>query len=150
MLPGSYADLAGISGGDEIVAVENTPTPTWESTVLALLDASLDESGSVDLAVRDPQGGERHVQAHFDTSSDLLQAGGVLENFGLVPWRPPAVIDRLVAGGAGERAGLQPGDRIIRITSYNVCYTKLLRPNDWAWATMRSVASLRASSSSSV
>jgi regulator of sigma E protease len=114
VVPGSYAAMAGISVGDEIVAVENTPTPTWESTVLALLDASLAESGRVDLAVRDPQGGERHLQAHFDTSSELLQAGGVLENFGLGPWRPPAVIDRLVAGGAGDRAGLQPGDRIIR------------------------------------
>jgi len=113
VMPGSYADLAGISSGDEIVAIENSPTPTWESTVLALLDASLAESGSVDLALRDPQGGERHVQAHFDTSSELLQAGGVLENFGLGPWRPPAVIDRLVGGGAGERAGLQPGDRVI-------------------------------------
>jgi regulator of sigma E protease len=114
VVPGSYADMAGISAGDEIVSVENTPTPTWESTVLALLDASLAESGSVDLAVRNPQGGERHVQAHFDSSSELLQAGGVLENFGLGPWRPPAVIERLVSGGAGERAGLQPGDRIIR------------------------------------
>jgi len=112
--PGSLAAMAGIVSGDEIVAVENTPTPTWENTVLALLDASLAESGSVDLVVRDPQGAERHLQARFDNSSELLQAGGVLENFGLGPWRPPAVIDRLVAGGAGERAGLQPGDRIIR------------------------------------
>jgi regulator of sigma E protease len=114
VVPGSYAAMAGIVSGDEIVAVENTPTPTWEATVLALLDASLAESGNVALNVRDPQGAERHLQVQFDTSSELLQAGGVLENFGLEPWRPPAVIDRLVAGGAGERAGLLPGDRIVR------------------------------------
>jgi len=114
VIPGSYADMAGIVSGDEIVAVDNVPTPTWEGTVLALLDSSLAESGSVALTVRDPQGAERLLQVQFDTSSELLQAGGVLENFGLEPWRPPAVIDRLVAGGAGERAGLLPGDRIIR------------------------------------
>jgi regulator of sigma E protease len=112
VVPGSYADRAGIVSGDEIVAVEDIPTPTWENTVLALLDASLADSGGVDLVVRDRQGAERHVQAHFDTSSELLQAGGVLENFGLEPWRPPAVIDRLVPGGAGARAGLLPGDRV--------------------------------------
>jgi regulator of sigma E protease len=120
VIPGSDAAAAGIVSGDEIVAVGNTPTPTWENTVLALLDASLAESGSVDLAVRDPQGGERHLQAHFDSSSELLQAGGVLENFGLGPWRPPAVIDRLIAGGAGERAGLQPDDRIIRANGESI------------------------------
>ncbi len=114
VVPGSYAAMAGIDSGDEIIAVENTSTPTWESTVLALLDASLAESGRVGLTVRDPQGAERQLQARFDTSSELLQAGGVLENFGLEPWRPLAVIDRLVAGGAGERAGLLPGDRIVR------------------------------------
>jgi len=114
VIPGSYADMAGIVSGDEIVAVDNVPTPTWEGTVLALLDSSLAESGSVALSGRDPQGAERLLQVQFDTSSELLQAGGVLENFGLEPWRPPAVIDRLVAGGAGERAGLLPGDRIIR------------------------------------
>jgi regulator of sigma E protease len=114
VIPGSYADMAGIGVGDEIVAVENTPTPTWEGTVLALLEASLAESGRVDLTVRNPLGEERHLQTQFDSGSELLQAGGVLENFGLGPWRPPAVIDRLVAAGAGERAGLQPGDRIIR------------------------------------
>jgi regulator of sigma E protease len=113
VVPGSYAATAGIVSGDEIVAVDNVPTPTWEGTVLALLDASLAESGSVALTVRDPQGAERQLQVQFDTSSELLQAGGVLENFGLEPWRPPAVIDRLVAGGAGERAGLLPGDRIV-------------------------------------
>jgi regulator of sigma E protease len=114
VMPGSYAAMAGIVSGDEIVAVDKVPTPTWEGTVLALLDASLAESGSVALTVRDPQGAERQLQVQFDTSSELLQAGGVLENFGLEPWRPPAVIDRLVAGGAGERAGLLPGDRIVR------------------------------------
>jgi regulator of sigma E protease len=114
VMPSSYAAMAGIVSGDEIVAVDKVPTPTWEGTVLALLDASLAESGSVALTVRDPEGAERQLQVQFDTSSELLQAGGVLENFGLEPWRPPAVIDRLVAGGAGERAGLLPGDRIVR------------------------------------
>jgi regulator of sigma E protease len=54
------------------------------------------------------------LQASFESSDELLQKGGVLENFGLTPWQPPAVIDRLVEDGAGARAGLQPGDRIVQ------------------------------------
>jgi len=112
--PGSYAEQAGISSGDEILAIGDTPTPTWEATVLALLDASLDGDESVTLTLRTPEGLERHLQASFAASDELLQKGGVLENFGLSPWQPPAVIDSLVEDGAGARAGLQPGDRIIQ------------------------------------
>jgi len=120
VIPGSFADQAGIVAGDEIVAIEGVPTPTWESTVMALLDASLEDTGSVDMSVRDTRGGTRQLQASFTTGSELLQKGGVLENFGLSPWRPPAVIDRLVAGGAGERAGLQPGDRVIKADAESI------------------------------
>ena len=37
-----------------------------------------------------------------------------MKNFGLDTWQPSATIDRLVEGGAGERAGLQPGDLILK------------------------------------
>jgi regulator of sigma E protease len=114
VMPDSYAEQAGILSGDEILAVEETATPTWEATMLALLDASLDGHDSVMLMVRNSQGVERHLQASFESSDELLQKGGVLENFGLTPWQPPAVIDRLVEDGAGARAGLQPGDRIVQ------------------------------------
>lgn len=111
--PASYAAAAGILAGDEILAVEGKATPTWEATVLALLEASLDDLDTVTLAVRDAGGRERQLQAHFDTPDELLKKGGVLGNFGLSPWQPPALIESLVAGGAGERAGMLPGDRVI-------------------------------------
>jgi regulator of sigma E protease len=112
--PDSYAEQAGIASGDEILAIGQTSTPTWEATVLALLDASLDSNDAVTLTVRTAAGAERHLQASFESTDELLQKGGVLENFGLTPWQPPAVIDHLVADGAGARAGLQPGDRIVQ------------------------------------
>jgi regulator of sigma E protease len=112
--PDSYAEQAGIVSGDEILAVGATATPTWETTVLALLDASLGGHDAVALTVRNSQGVERHLLASFESSDQLLKKGGVLENFGLTPWQPPAVIDRLIEDGAGARAGLQPGDRIVQ------------------------------------
>ena len=111
--PASYAAEAGFLSGDEILAVAGEPTVTWEATVLALLDASLDGLNTVAVAVRDAAGQERHLQVHFDNPDELLKKGGVLENFGLSPWQPQAVIESLVAGGAGERDGLLPGDEVV-------------------------------------
>lgn len=111
--PASYAAEAGILNGDEILAIAGKPTATWEATVLALLEASLDGRDTVAVAVRDADGQERHLQVHFKTPGELLKKGGVLENFGLRPWQPPAVIESLVAGSAGERAGLLPGDQVV-------------------------------------
>lgn len=111
--PGSYAAEAGIRGNDEILAVNGESTPTWEATVLALLEADLDGLERVAVTIRDDDGQERHLQAHFESPDELLKKGGVLENFGLSPWQPPAMIESLVAGGAGERAGLLPGDQVV-------------------------------------
>jgi regulator of sigma E protease len=112
--PGSLAARAGIVAGDELLSVNDEPTPTWESAVLALLDAGLEGSQAIRITVRNDAGRERQLQAQLDNVDELLQKGGVLENFGLGPWQPPAIIDRLTAGGAGERAGLRSGDRILR------------------------------------
>ena len=111
--PASYAADAGILSGDEIISVEGQPTLTWEATVLALLEAGLDGLDTVAVTVRDAGGQERHLQVRFETPDELLKKGGVLENFGLTPWQPPAVIESLVDGGAGARAGILPGDHIV-------------------------------------
>jgi len=113
VLPSSYAAAAGMRAGDEILSIEKQSTLTWEATMMALLDANLDGKEIIHVAVADADGNERHLQAYFEEPDALLKKGGVLDNFGLKPWRPPAVIDRLVEGGAGERDGLQPGDEVV-------------------------------------
>lgn len=113
VLPSSYAAAAGIRAGDEILSIENQPTPTWETAIMALLTANLDGKNIVNLRVVDSAGNKRYLQAFFGSPDALLKKGGVLDNFGLGPWRPPAVIERLVEGGAGERAGILPGDKVV-------------------------------------
>jgi regulator of sigma E protease len=126
VIPGSYAAQAGIVAGDEIIAIQGEPTPTWETAVMSLLDASLDERESIDLSVRDPGGVERRLQVPLTRSEELLDKGGVLHNFGLAPWQLPAVLDELVAGEAAERAGLRSGDHIIAADG-----TPVAGWNDW-------------------
>jgi regulator of sigma E protease len=114
VLPGSLAEQAGILAGDEILAVRDQPTPTWESVLVELLDAGLDGQGELGLRVRSAEGTERDLGLTLDSSARrLLDKGGVLENFGLKPWQLPAVIDKVIEGKAAQRAGLRPGDRIV-------------------------------------
>ena len=120
--PSSYAAQAGIIPGDEIISIENKLTPTWEAVVLKLLDSSLDDRQSVMLTVTGADGTDRQLAASFEVPGKLLQKGGVLENFGLSPWQPPAVIDRLVTDGAGERGGLRSGDRVIMADGTAISY----------------------------
>ncbi len=125
VVPASFAAEAGFVSGDEILSVRDRPTPTWESAVMALLDAGLSEQPVFDVHVRDSGGRERALQVHLDMPDKLLEKGGVLKNFGLETWQPAAIIDRLVEGGAGQRAGLQAGDLILRADGERV--------RNWAW-----------------
>jgi regulator of sigma E protease len=110
----SLAAAADIRVGDEILSIDGQPTPTWEATLMELLDASLGDQTSIPLTVRGADGDERRLQAGLG-DGELLEKGGVLENFGIGVWQLPPVIDEIVPGGAAEQAGLQSGDRILGV-----------------------------------
>lgn len=112
---GSQAAMAGFQGGDEIVAVGDSRVRTWSEAALALLDQGLHDEGARVL-VRDQEGAQRERRIRLD-SLGHEGAGGSLEAIGLRPWNPPIppVVERLREGGAGARAGLQAGDRIIGV-----------------------------------
>jgi len=112
--PGSPAAHAGFQPQDEILRVGERDAHTWQTAVLALLDAALDRR-AVDIEVRGADGvlQERHLD--LTQEDGLLDRGNLLDHIGLKPWRPelPAVMGKLVPGGAADRAGFRPGDRII-------------------------------------
>lgn len=122
----SLAAQAGMRAGDEILSVDGEPTPTWETAVLALLDAGLAEQAVVDIRVQDESGAERRLQAQLGEDSRLLDKGGVLENFGIGLQQLPAVIDRVTGGGAAELAGMQAGDEVLEVDG-----TAIGSWNDW-------------------
>ncbi|MCC7258062.1 MAG: RIP metalloprotease RseP [Gammaproteobacteria bacterium] len=113
--PGSVAATAGLAGGEQIVAVGGRATATWDGAVVAMLDRLL-EAGRIDLTVRDADGRERGVT--LDTAgraAELTEPGRLFPGLGFEPWTPPlpAVVGEVLPGGAAERAGLQPQDRIL-------------------------------------
>jgi len=115
VIAGTAAASAGFVPGDEILSIKGKATPSWESAVLTLLDAGLDEPASFAVSVREPDGRERDLHVELGASTRLLDKGNLLENFGIKPWRPvyPALIDRLDPDGPAQRAGLQPGDLVL-------------------------------------
>jgi len=114
--PDSPAAVAGLRHGDEIIAVDGESTPTMNSVVQALLYKAV-KGESVTLRVRDSQGFERQLALSLPPVGEEAGSPDILEKVGITPLKPVVepVIDEVLAGSAAERAGLQPGDRVIAI-----------------------------------
>ncbi len=113
--PGSYAARAGLEFGDRIVAVGNTETPDWESTLVAILDRMVAD-GAVPLTLEDENGRQRRATILVgDDASRLTEPGLLFEGLGFLPWRPAAVIAAVSEGGAASQVDLETGDRITSV-----------------------------------
>jgi regulator of sigma E protease len=116
--PGTPAAVAAFQSGDTIAAIADTPVRTWEEVRLALLKAAVAHR-AVDVDVRTDSGtfalrsldlsGIRPEQVN----SDFLDAVGLMPLKGGI--RP--VIETVLPGSVAERAGLQPGERIVAVNA---------------------------------
>jgi regulator of sigma E protease len=113
--PGSYAAHAGLEFGDRIVAVGDEETGDWESALKSIFDRMLAD-GEVPLTVEDDRGRQRRAVLRVgEDAARLTEPNMLFEGLGFEPWRPPAVIGELSAGGAAAASGLEVGDRITAI-----------------------------------
>ena len=113
----SIAERAGFASGDEIVAVGGVATPTRERVVLAIIGRLMD-GAPAQVSLRDEQGGSREVELRLDGDTHALtEPGALLPGLGFDFWYPavPAIVGKVVPGSPAERAGLQPGDRVVSI-----------------------------------
>lgn len=118
--PGSYAARAGLTFGDRIIAVGDTETPDWESTLVAMLDQMVGK-GAVPLTLENEDGTRRRATILVgDDASKLTEPGLLFEGLGFFPWRPAAVIAAVSEGGAASQVDLQAGDRITSVDSQTV------------------------------
>jgi regulator of sigma E protease len=111
---GSIAAAAGLLQDQEIIAVGERDTPTWNSAVLGILDELLTD-GLIDLTVREPGGATRRIELDIrGREAELTEPGALLAGLGFEPGPVrPAVLGELTPGLAAERAGLRSGDRVL-------------------------------------
>lgn len=114
--PATPAATAQLRAQDMIVSINGQATPSWQDVRWILLDLVL-QKRQADIELRTVEG--RSVSRMLDmsvlTPADL--DGDFLQKIGLQPYQPPVypVIDKVIEGGAAQRAGLQAQDRILRV-----------------------------------
>ena len=117
VIPDSLAARAGIAIGDEVVAVDGKPTPTWQLLQQQLMKR-IGETGPLQISTkRDHEDVVRDATIHLDSwlikESDPDLIGGL----GIDLWHPKfdAVIGEVTADSPAAKAGLKTGDRIVAV-----------------------------------
>ena len=114
---GSIAAKAGLSPGQEIVAVDGEATSGWAAVNLQLV-RRLGESGAVQLLVRE-EGSSADTPRELILDQWLKGADepDPIRSLGIRPWRPalPPVLAELDPKGPAQAAGLKTGDRLLKL-----------------------------------
>lgn len=115
-LPGTPAAMSDFRAGATIVAIDGQPVRTWEEVRLSLLKHAVARR-TVDIEVRDDNGALQFHRVDFSGIGPDQVNSEFLDAVGLVPLKggPRPVIETVLPGGVAERAGLQPGDRVVSI-----------------------------------
>ena len=122
---GSIAAKAGLSAGQEIVAIDGEPTTGWAAVNLQLV-RRLGESGALQVLVRE-QGATVDSPRQLELDKWLKGADepDPIRSLGIRPWRPalPPVLAELDPKGPAQAAGLKTGDRLLALDGQPL--------NDW-------------------
>ena len=114
--PGSLAAYAGLEHGQEILAVDDHPTPTWQALNWQLAKR-LGDSGELKFSVRYPDSElEYHMYADLDRWLAGKEVPDPLAEIGIELWVPSVKMQlaQVTAGSPAERGGLVAGDEIVR------------------------------------
>jgi regulator of sigma E protease len=110
----SVAWQAGLRGGEQIGAVNGKPVASWPELRWEIVGAIVDKRAAR-LDVKQAQGGQFSALLPAAALAGLDVESDVLAKLGLEMARPKPVLDQLVAGGPGARAGLKVGDLVTAI-----------------------------------
>lgn len=114
---GSIAAKAGLSSGQEIVAIDGEPTVGWSAVNLQLI-RRLGESGTLQLLVRE-QGSTADSPRELVLDNWLkgTDEPDPIRSLGIRPWRPALapILAELDPKGPAQAAGLKTGDRLLAL-----------------------------------
>ncbi|MBA4216106.1 MAG: RIP metalloprotease RseP [Roseateles sp.] len=121
---GSLAERAGLQAGDWVRAVSPDGQQWQDVESLPALSAAVIRAQALGeglvLNVTDAKGhGPRSVKLDIERLAGRAPDAGLLAEIGLNPLQEP-LISRVTPGGAGARAGLEAGDRVLSIDGRTV------------------------------
>jgi regulator of sigma E protease len=118
---GTPAFVAGFSKGDVLVKIGDEMIMTWQDARWILLQYAVKRE-PVNIEARSSKGevSSRRLDLSGLSTADL--DSDFLRVLGLVRYRPllKPVLGEVVRGGAGEQAGLRPGDEIVAINNQRI------------------------------
>ncbi|PWC14946.1 zinc metallopeptidase RseP [Brenneria roseae subsp. americana] len=116
ILPNSIASQAEMSAGIELKSVDGIETPDWDTARLALIGKIGSREVVIDAA---PLGSSQTVRKTLDLRDWQFEPDkqDPVMSLGMVPRGPQieAVLTQIQSGSAAEKAGLQVGDRIVKV-----------------------------------
>lgn len=110
----TLAGQAGFVEGEEITSVNEITTHTWRETMETLMASIIDAEDGVVIGVKTADG--QLLTRTLVIPLELSQEPELLfKELGLKAWQPkiPAIVGKIIAGGAAENAGLQVGDLLL-------------------------------------
>lgn len=118
----SAAERAGFVYEDRIVSVNGQATATWTDARIALLESSFNASTPLQIEVETASGSLSMRELPLTQEQMLKSEGDAVVNLGFRAWWPEVdpVVGDLVAGGAGDKAGLRIGDKISRVDGQEI------------------------------
>ena len=117
MAADSAAYRAGIRGGDAVVDVNGTPVQSFGDLRWEIVRAAMDKRAAA-LVLRSANGSSYRAElpaaalAHADPKG---AEGDIMGALGMQMWRPRASVDKVLPGGAAERAGMRRGDLVTAV-----------------------------------
>ena len=138
-VPGSWAEQAGLQGGERVLAVEIDGEPVediqrFESLYMLTAKAELNNSAITWTLRR--EAGAKHLELRIPSPEELAlpttDNNSDMSRWRALGFRGPstlAMIGKIEEGSAAQQAGLKPGDQVIRVDGKLVADAQQLR--DW-------------------
>lgn len=122
--PASIAYQAGLRNGMQIIEVNQQAVSDWESVSYSFVSAA--GQNQIDLTVQEESGSQQHVRLPLQDWNISPDDPLPFRKLGFSPLSPEIIpeLAQLTPGGAGEKAGLRVGDKILTVEQNPV--------KDWA------------------
>ncbi len=118
---GTPAAVSGVQNGELVRTIDGQPVSTWGDLRWMLLDRAA--YGDVaELEVANERGDIAFRRLQLSAAGENGWEGDALERLGIRFFRPfiPPVVGKVLAGGAGELAGIQTGDEVLAVDGQDI------------------------------